>query len=76
MFTYDYMFPHTSSQEAVYAQAVLPLVDASFEGYNCTILAYGQTGSGKTYTMGNMNATADASVEERGQHCPLNAAGE
>ncbi len=65
-FTYDHVFPATSSQEAVYAQSVLPLVESSFEGYNVTILAYGQTGSGKTYTMGNMNVGDDESAEDRG----------
>ena len=33
-------------------QAVKPLIQKIFNGYNATVLAYGQTGSGKTFTMG------------------------
>ena len=51
-FTYDYVFDHTSMQEQLYNQAVEPLLDGLFKGYNATVLAYGQTGSGKTYSMG------------------------
>ena len=66
MFTYDHVFPNTSSQEDVYSSAVRPLVDSAFEGYNVTIIAYGQTGSGKTYTMGSMTLSEDEPGEESG----------
>lgn len=35
-------------QADCYGEAVDPLVDDVFQGYNVTVLAYGQTGSGKT----------------------------
>ncbi|XP_043555674.1 kinesin-like protein KIF14 isoform X1 [Chiloscyllium plagiosum] len=57
-FTYDFSFwsfdglhPEFSSQEAVYMNIGLPLLEKAFEGYNTCLFAYGQTGSGKSYTM-------------------------
>ncbi|XP_044019738.1 chromosome-associated kinesin KIF4 [Aphidius gifuensis] len=51
-FTYDYVFGSSTEQDVVYNEAVEPMVNNIFKGYNVTILAYGQTGSGKTYSMG------------------------
>lgn len=51
-FTFDHVFGPEASQEEVYEECVSPLVEATFDGVNGTLLAYGQTGSGKTYTMG------------------------
>merc|ERR1711939_1198558 len=51
-FTFDHVFSPEASQEEVYEECVAPLVNATLEGYNGTLLAYGQTGSGKTFTMG------------------------
>jgi len=51
-FTFDHVFGPEASQEDVYEECVAPLVEATFDGVNGTLLAYGQTGSGKTYTMG------------------------
>lgn len=51
--TFDHVFGPDDSQQHVFEQAVIGLVDGLFDGYNATILAYGQTGSGKTYTMGS-----------------------
>ncbi|XP_066288584.1 chromosome-associated kinesin KIF4A-like [Branchiostoma lanceolatum] len=51
-FTYDYCYSMDTMQEQVFEEAVLPLLDGFFKGYNATVLAYGQTGSGKTYSMG------------------------
>lgn len=51
-FTFDYVFGTDSSQIDIYETCVKNLVEATFSGYNATVLAYGQTGSGKTYTMG------------------------
>lgn len=45
-FTFDQIFPLTTSQHDVYRHRVAPLVASCLEGYNATILAYGQTGSG------------------------------
>ncbi|RIB09013.1 P-loop containing nucleoside triphosphate hydrolase protein, partial [Gigaspora rosea] len=57
VFSYDYVFGPESTQEEVYTNAIVRLVENFLEGYNVTILAYGQTSSGKTHTMG----TADNS---------------
>lgn len=49
------MFDHVIDgleQHEIYEILAKPLVEKSFEGYNCTFLASGQTGSGKTFTMG------------------------
>ena len=51
-FTFDGALDEKVSQKDVFEDAVAPLVEGCFEGYNGTVLAYGQTGSGKTYTMG------------------------
>merc|ERR1719440_2013827 len=47
----DRTFSTEASQEDVYHQAVTPIVDAVFKGYNGAVIAFGQTGSGKTHTM-------------------------
>ncbi|WAQ97743.1 KIF4-like protein [Mya arenaria] len=51
-FTFDFVFRPNDPQAQVYEEAVKPLVEHIFRGYNSTVLAYGQTGSGKTFTMG------------------------
>lgn len=45
-FTFNHVFSQMDSQEQVYCEAVEPMIENLFEGYNITILAYGQTGSG------------------------------
>ncbi|XP_018329518.1 kinesin-like protein KIF3A [Agrilus planipennis] len=50
-FSFDYIFPETSSQMDVYRNVAKPIVDKVLEGYNGTLIAYGQTGTGKTFTM-------------------------
>ncbi|XP_062941219.1 kinesin-like protein KIF27 [Cynocephalus volans] len=52
VFTFDFVFGKTSTQDEVYNTCVKPLVLSLIEGYNATVFAYGQTGSGKTYTIG------------------------
>lgn len=42
---------HFASQELVYKEVGLPVIESAFQGYNACIFAYGQTGSGKSYTM-------------------------
>lgn len=46
-FTFDEVFPTTTTQVLVFEHKVAPLVERCMEGYNATILAYGQTGSGE-----------------------------
>lgn len=57
-FTFDHSYwscnssdPHFASQQQVFQDLGLEVVESAFEGYNACIFAYGQTGSGKTYTM-------------------------
>ncbi len=39
------------SQEQIFKETALPIVESVIQGYNGTIFAYGQTGTGKTFTM-------------------------
>lgn len=57
-FTFDYSYwsfdhgdSHYASQEQVFVDLGLDVIDSAFEGYNACVFAYGQTGSGKTFTM-------------------------
>ncbi|KAL7422898.1 hypothetical protein Q5752_002195 [Cryptotrichosporon argae] len=43
--------PNYASQQTLYDDLGIDLLDHSFEGFNCCIFAYGQTGSGKSYSM-------------------------
>ncbi|KAM3959288.1 LOW QUALITY PROTEIN: kinesin-like protein 98A [Aphomia sociella] len=49
--SYDSEDKHYASQEQVFADLGLDVIDSAFEGYNACVFAYGQTGSGKTFTM-------------------------
>lgn len=61
VFSYDYVHWSTgnasldnnsfASQQTVYADIGVPLVENARSGFNCTLFAFGQTGSGKTHTM-------------------------
>jgi hypothetical protein len=57
-FTYDYSYdsfdPSSksfASQETVWNDIGVNVLDRAWEGYNVTLFAYGQTGSGKSYSM-------------------------
>jgi kinesin family protein 15 len=50
-FSFDQVFDEKTKQEELFNILCNPLLEAFFQGYNCTIFAYGQTGSGKTHTM-------------------------
>ena len=50
-FTYDRVYGQDASQEELFKDAVVPIVDQVSRGMACAVLAYGQTGAGKTYTM-------------------------
>ena len=55
-FTFDHTYDWRATQELIFSQTALPILESIMEGYNGTIFAYGQTGTGKTYTMeGNDN---------------------
>ncbi|XP_007442359.1 kinesin-like protein KIF16B, partial [Python bivittatus] len=64
-FTYDFSYfsadpesPIYASQEMVFNNLGIDVLQSAFEGYNACIFAYGQTGSGKSYTMmGNAGDT-------------------
>ncbi|XP_039757861.1 kinesin-like protein Klp98A isoform X1 [Pararge aegeria] len=49
--SYDSADAQYASQEQVFADLGLDVIDSAFEGYNACVFAYGQTGSGKTFTM-------------------------
>jgi hypothetical protein len=66
-FTFDQIFPLTSSQADVYQHRVAPLVSSCLQGYNATILAYGQTGSGKTHTIMGPSASITTAVQDERQ---------
>ncbi|XP_037724726.1 kinesin-like protein Nod [Drosophila subpulchrella] len=51
-FHFDHAFPSTVAQDEMYMALILPLVEKTFQGFQCTALAYGQTGTGKSYSMG------------------------
>lgn len=55
VFTFDKVFPDSSTQEDIY-RSVSDQIHAAVRGYNATIFAYGTTGSGKSYTMSGNKA--------------------
>ena len=57
-FTFDHTYDWRATQQLIFEQTALPILESIMEGYNGAIFAYGQTGTGKTYTMeGNDNET-------------------
>lgn len=61
-FSFDRIYEQESTQEEIYTDSCLELVDAAIQGFDVTILTYGQTGmnvencfifpgSGKTHTI-------------------------
>ena len=67
MWSFDRVFDVGSSNEAVYASLVLPVLQSSLSGINGTCFAYGQTSSGKSHTMAAMLRLAAQSVFSSGQ---------
>ncbi|KAK2837177.1 hypothetical protein Q5P01_014389 [Channa striata] len=65
VFTFDYAFGPSASQDEVYESCVRPLVESLVGGYNATVFCYGQTGSGKTYTLGGGNLDEDGGIINR-----------
>ena len=50
-FWYDKAYGMDSTQEQVFQETAMPIVESVCQGYNRTIFAYEQTGTGKTFTM-------------------------
>ncbi len=50
-FFYDKVYGVNSTQDQVFQETAMPIVESVCQGYNGTIFAYGQTGTGKTFTM-------------------------
>ncbi|XP_063996169.1 kinesin-like protein KIF27 isoform X2 [Pogoniulus pusillus] len=65
VFTFDFVFGKTSTQEEIYTVCIKPLLVSLTNGYNATVFAYGQTGSGKTYTIGG-GPIASVAEDEKG----------
>ncbi|PYI28714.1 kinesin family protein [Aspergillus indologenus CBS 114.80] len=49
--SFDKNAPNYASQDNLFGDLGVPLLDNAFQGYNNCIFAYGQTGSGKSYSM-------------------------
>lgn len=47
-FAFDKVFGPEASQELVYSEVIVEVLDEVLAGFSCTVLAYGQTGTGKT----------------------------
>ncbi|KAM9250266.1 kinesin-like protein KIF18B [Cariama cristata] len=50
-FVFDRVFGEGATQEEVFQNTTLGVLDDVLAGYNCSVFAYGATGAGKTYTM-------------------------
>ncbi|CDI79832.1 kinesin motor domain-containing protein, putative [Eimeria acervulina] len=50
-FQFDGIYDEHATQEEVFSDVALPVVNDALRGINGTIFAYGQTGTGKTYTI-------------------------
>lgn len=50
-YVFDGVFNDGSTNRSIFETVTRPMVDATIDGYNCSVFAYGATGSGKTYTM-------------------------
>jgi chromosome segregation ATPase len=48
---FDRVFNMETTQEQIYNESAVDLINQFVNGWNCTILAYGQTSSGKSHTM-------------------------
>merc|ERR1711970_249120 len=63
-YSFDRVFPETTTQAQVYEHAALPIVKDVLAGFNGTMFAYGQTSSGKTHTMEEERERRDNYVPE------------
>ncbi len=63
-FQFDSLLEPGVSQDKVFQQVAIPVINGVIDGFNGTIFAYGQTGTGKTHTM--VGAYQSLSNEQRG----------
>lgn len=64
-FIFDSIKSWDATQEDIFTQNVLPLLENTKNGYNTCIFTYGQTGSGKTYTMMGDIASEENYIESQ-----------
>jgi len=64
-FTYDAVFDERHSQQQIFEDTALEIVESVMDGFNGTIFAYGQTGAGKSHTMTGPSGP-DAKPEDQG----------
>jgi Kinesin motor domain len=50
-FRFKRVFSSETTQDQVFMNVGVPLIEPILDGYNCGLLAYGQTGGGKTFTL-------------------------
>mmetsp|Transcript_13483 Transcript_13483/g.22209 ORF Transcript_13483/g.22209 Transcript_13483/m.22209 type:complete len:802 (+) Transcript_13483:58-2463(+) len=58
-FTFDAVFDESATQQTLYDDTALEIVDSVLDGFNGTIFAYGQTGAGKSFTMTGPDGAPD-----------------
>lgn len=58
-FTYDAVFDPRHTQQQIFDDTALEIVDSVMDGFNGTIFAYGQTGAGKSHTMTGPDPVSD-----------------
>ena len=54
--------PQFATQQKVYEDIGIEMLQHAFEGYNVCIFAYGQTGAGKSYTMMGRNEPGQVGI--------------
>lgn len=62
LFTFDAVFPGSTTNSGVYDTTTRPLVEHVLAGYRATLLCYGQTGTGKTHTMSCRTPARDEGI--------------
>jgi len=50
-FNFTQIIDQNATQQQVFDQTALPLIEDTLKGYHCALLAYGQNNSGKTHTI-------------------------
>lgn len=53
---FDGVFDEGATQQEVFEESCLPVLEDVLRGNNASLFVYGQTGTGKTYTMGTLEA--------------------